>query len=210
MGTILDSTKELSKKLGVEAEEQTIKDQIDAINESIDENFGGSVDIAEAVRTYSENAGGGGGGGATLPFMGMRLPQSLTPGQGTNTYGMILLNPNDEGTVFTLDGVNGNPSGPQYIIEPVKKINSKAVQYRPSTTIRFTPDQNFDGIYAMIVADGEEGTDYDTKLTLTGATITPGDGMVYTVSIDYDGATSSVTVYKSDTTGVMVPFPISE
>lgn len=62
MGTILESTKELSKKLGVEAEEQTIKDQLDAINKSIDENFGGSVDIAEAVRTYSENASGGGGG----------------------------------------------------------------------------------------------------------------------------------------------------
>lgn len=62
MGTILDSTKELSKKLGVEADEQTIKDQIDAINESIDENFGGSIDIAEAVRTYSENAGGGDSG----------------------------------------------------------------------------------------------------------------------------------------------------
>ena len=68
MGTILESTKELAKRFGVETEEQTIKDQLDAINKSIDENFGGSVDIAEAVSTYSKNASGGGGGGETFEF----------------------------------------------------------------------------------------------------------------------------------------------
>lgn len=239
MGTILDSVNNLSEKLGVTAREQTIKDQLDLCVERLG-GEGNSVDIAESANKFADKEDGTAtfttktitengtydatddgvsgyssvtvdvSGGVTLPFMGMRLPQGLTPGQGTNTYGMCLLNPNDEGTVYTLDGLNGNPSGPQYIIEPVKRINCKAVQYRPGTNIYFTPDQDFDGIYAMIVADGEEGTDYDTKLTLTGATITPGDGMVYYVSIDYNGATSSVTVYKRDAVDVMVPFPTSE
>lgn len=55
MGTILESTKELAKRFGVENEEQTIKDQIDAITESIDQNFNGSVDIASAVSEFAKN-----------------------------------------------------------------------------------------------------------------------------------------------------------
>ena len=55
MGTILESTKELAKRFGVENEEQTIKDQIDAITETIDANFNGSVDIASAVSEFAKN-----------------------------------------------------------------------------------------------------------------------------------------------------------
>lgn len=166
MGTILDSTKELSKKLGVEAEEQTIKDQIDAINESIDENFGGSVDIAEAVRTYSENAGGGGGG-----FTKIRV--TYTTGISREYCDLLRSSDGqytipDRGFVICLDPVS----------------NFTNFSEITSYIILFTPSENFvrpDGV------QGDEITPGDGKLyRLYWTTNDPTTGQYFPKSINYD------------------------
>ena len=54
MGTILDSVKEMSTKLGVTEEAQTIKEQIDLNTESITGTNPYSKDIAEAVESFGE------------------------------------------------------------------------------------------------------------------------------------------------------------
>lgn len=141
MGTILDSTKELSKKLGVEAEEQTIKDQIDAINESIDENFGGSVDIAEAVKTYSENAGGG----ATYAFSSMPVFITKPSGNGISCY-----NPIDDNGTFNVTFDNHSDPATSFgsiaiLSQPAKKVN--ITERVPTGEITFTPAADFDGFY---------------------------------------------------------------
>ena len=52
---ILDSVNELAKRFGVETEEQTISEQLDAITQSIDSNYKGSADIEEAVSEFAKN-----------------------------------------------------------------------------------------------------------------------------------------------------------
>lgn len=54
MGQILDSVKEMSAKLGVTEEAQTIKEQIDLNTESITGTNPYSKDIAEAVESFGE------------------------------------------------------------------------------------------------------------------------------------------------------------
>lgn len=54
MGTILDSVKAMSEKLGVTEEAQTIADQIDLNTESITGTNPQSRDIAEAVESFNE------------------------------------------------------------------------------------------------------------------------------------------------------------
>ena len=163
MGTILDSTKELSKKLGVEAEEQTIKDQIDAINESIDENFGGSVDIAEAVRTYSENAGGGGDGG----FTKISTLQGTGSRQQPNASKLFLLH--------SINGVYALPDsvGAAICLDPVVSFGDLSIQNYPVTT--FTPSENF------VTPEGA-----------TGDTVTPGDGKTYCITQATDDPSSGI------------------
>lgn len=57
---ILDSVKELASKLGAETNGRDITDQLNKINKHLDQAALSGRDIAEAVKTYSENAGGGG------------------------------------------------------------------------------------------------------------------------------------------------------
>lgn len=54
MGTILDSVKAMSEKLGVTEEAQTIADQIDLNTEAISGTNPQSRDIAEAVESFNE------------------------------------------------------------------------------------------------------------------------------------------------------------
>lgn len=54
---ILDSVNELAKRFGVETEEQTISEQIDAINQKLDESYTGSRDIEESVSQFAKNDG---------------------------------------------------------------------------------------------------------------------------------------------------------
>lgn len=60
---ILESVRELASKLGAETNGRDITDQLNKINKHLDEAAHSGRDIAEAVKTYSENASGGGGGG---------------------------------------------------------------------------------------------------------------------------------------------------
>lgn len=55
MGTILDSVKAMSEKLGVTEEAQTIADQIDLNTEAISGTNPQSRDIAEAVEAFNES-----------------------------------------------------------------------------------------------------------------------------------------------------------
>ena len=57
MSTILESTIALAKRFGVDYEEQTIKDTLDAIIQKLDDTYPGSVDISEAVKEFSKNDG---------------------------------------------------------------------------------------------------------------------------------------------------------
>ena len=192
MGTILDSTKELSKKLGVEAEEQTIKDQIDAINASIDENFGGSVDIAEAVRTYSENAGGG-GGGVSYPYRGIRVPSSMASSEDAQRYGMNICNPIDGDGNYK---VQGSPGG-TYALQPLK---SCTFEYFTgiSCPIYFTPTDDFDGFY--FTANPETGEIVKLTVDDSRAAIVPGDEHLYEAIVN----TTTVTVNSKSSNTVII------
>ena len=63
---ILESVRELASKLGAETNGRDITDQLNKINKHLDKTALSGRDIAEAVKTYSENASGGGGGGETF------------------------------------------------------------------------------------------------------------------------------------------------
>ena len=155
MGTILDSTKELSKKLGVEAEEQTIKDQIDAINASIDENFDGSVDIAEAVRTYSENAGGGGAG-----FTSVMVPFADFS-QTSKFISRVYLRRSDTG-IYDLSDIPTSNVMYVILLDPAKEITG-LTNYQ--TYAIFTPHKDF------VISTPSKGD-----------TVTAGDGRTYYVN----------------------------
>lgn len=52
---ILESVNELAKRFGVETEEQTISEQLDAINQKLDGSYTGSRDIEEAVSQFANS-----------------------------------------------------------------------------------------------------------------------------------------------------------
>lgn len=83
---ILESVKELASKLGAETNGRDITDQLNKINKHLDETALSGRDIAEAVKTYSENASGGGGGGETFEVDMTIVTSSLEQGtSGTFT-----------------------------------------------------------------------------------------------------------------------------
>jgi hypothetical protein len=112
---ILESVRELASKLGAETNGRDITDQLNKINKHLDETALGGRDIAEAVRTYSENAGGGGGVGFNKMIVNypprnkglafINNSNSSVDISDISTDGIYVLNPVDELKVEELKAI---------------------------------------------------------------------------------------------------------
>lgn len=215
MGTILESVNNLSEKLGVEEREQTIKDQLDLCVERLG-GEGYSKDIAESADkfadkedgtatfttksitengTYAASDDGVSGyssvtvdvaGGASFAFTYIPFC-TLTNGTYNTEYACDLPDANGEHNVTFSYSEQTDPthigSGSHILATPAVKVN--VTTDIAGGQICFTPDINFDGFYKN-----------GSKKTLTGDTITPGDGKLY--RMDYDGYSNTWAITKFD------------
>ena len=183
---ILDSVKELASKLGAETSGRDITEQINLINKKLDETSSSGRDIAEAVRTYSENAGGGGSDFNSIVVMG----RNINNGERSSYY-LTLLKPADENGTYNVHS-HGSPGSKTYtsftLLEPATKINF-SYSNLSSGTIIFTPTENFDGFY------------YNNNIIAqSGDTITPGDGKTYIAAVTVGSGSVATTVTITKTT----------
>ena len=156
---ILESVKKLAEKLGAETNGRDITDQLNKINKHLDETALGGRDIAEAVKTYSENAGGS----VTITTLHTNIREnsdSLRP--------LDFLSSSDG--IYVLDDVT-SPQIYILLLTPAKKIifNSNWEQ-----KITFTPAEDFDGIYSTM---GSGST--PSKIERYDEIVTSGDGKTY-------------------------------
>lgn len=193
---ILDSVNELAKRFGVETEEQTISEQIDAINQKLDESYTGSRDIEESVSQFAKNDGPDARLGTktitendTYIALDDELDgySSVTVNVESGFTTMITYSMDYDtdsaipvGFYRSADGNYQPPTGigdplRMTLLDPVIKVIAAA----PGMAITFTPDENFDGFYST----------NGNKKTYTGDTVVPGDGKVYRFITDMGGNT---------------------
>lgn len=126
---ILDSVKELASKLGAETSGRDITEQINLINKKLDETSSSGRDIAEAVRTYSENAGGGGGVGFN------KIIVNYPPNEG---HGLAFID-NKQSSV----DVSAVSASGIYIFNPVDELRVKELKNIADLyDVCFVPTQN--------------------------------------------------------------------
>ena len=164
---ILDSVKELASKLGAETNGRDITDQLNKINKHLDKAALSGRDIAEALKTYAENAGGSN-------FTNVK---SIIINTGSTYASGIMLCRSKDGE-YILPDDNEDPRI-FILLDPAIKVTVPA----PGTTITFTPDENFDGFYSV---NGR-------KMSHTGDEAIAGDGKAYQYVTSMSGNTMTKT-----------------
>ena len=155
---ILDSVKELASKLGAETNGRDITDQLNKINKHLDETALSGRDIAEAVKTYSENAGGS----VTITTLHTRIREN-----GDYLGDLDFLSSSDG--IYDLSSVT-SPREYILLLTPAKKI----IYYSSwDQKITFTPAEDYDGIYSTM------GGSTPSKIESFDGIVTPGDGKTY-------------------------------
>ena len=204
MSTILESTNELAKRFGVEGE-MTIKDTLDAIVKKLDATYTDSKDIADAVSEFSKNDGPDARLGTktiTVNDTYTALDDDLDGYSSVTvdvpfTFNKIMAYGDTSGSTVIINvesdevTVNAMTDSGASFSRPIKKLTISGSS--PQHTWIFVPTNDFDGIYK-----GEN------KLTFTGDTIVPGEG-VYKATIDEMGHTQTIQTLFS---GARVPFQI--
>ena len=182
MGDILSKLQMVSEKIGVTETAHTIEEQVDLISESLDK-IPASTNIAEALddlsevaqninneevyvdKTITEN-------GEYLPAQDeataySKVVANVPPGFNKWTLGYDTTIVHSNNGIYDISSLTN-----QTIIlsEPVVKIINTGSNPVGIMTIKFTPAENFDNIYAGDTVYPE---------TYTGDTITNGDGKIY-------------------------------
>ena len=213
MGDILSKLQMVSEKIGVTETAHTIEEQVDLISESLDK-IPHSTNIAEALDDLSEVAQNINNEevyvdktitengtylpaddeatayskvvvnvGATYPFQVIRSFK-INPGTSAIYTDFTIVNPIDSDgnfVVYTHDIYDQTHPGEGYlemggyIILSSKAKKVIVYEGEPTGEITFTPSEDFDGFY-----DGNTLR----KMTLSGDEITPGDGKIYTLTIN--------------------------
>lgn len=205
MSTILESVNTLSEKLGVTEREQTIKDQLDLCVERLG-GEGNSKDIAESAEKFAEKEDG------TATFMTKTITENNTynaADDGVSGYSSVTVDVDasfneiktryvtpDNSRLLLLRTKTGtytydkNVSNATVILcDPVSAVYG--LSYFDTGSFTFTPASDFSGFY---IGDSESGGSW----TLTGDTITPGDGKLYTLNIArVQGGTKTFVVATS-------------
>jgi hypothetical protein len=202
---IIDSLRKLAEKVGADTNGRDIADQLNIINKHLDNTQPGSRDIAEAVskfadkedgtailttKTITENktykASDDGASGYSSVTVNVPFTFNKIEAYGDTNGCVIIINvDSDEVTVNAM-----TDSGASFSRSIKKLIISGSA---PKHIWIFAPTNDFDGIYK-----GEN------KLTFTGDTVVPGEG-VYKATIDEIGGTRTIQTLFS---GTRVPFEI--
>lgn len=153
---ILESVKELASKLGAETNGRDITDQLNKINKHLDQTALSGRDIAEAVSKFADVNDPNNG-----TFYVERKDREWTSGQSNH---MFLCDAGD-GSCIIPSGYKGDI----IITSPIKSIIYSGFS---EVHVAFTPDEEFDGLYIG-----------DTKQTVVGDEVTPGDGKIYDLYI---------------------------
>lgn len=137
----------------------------------------------ENIAAVADNIGGG--GAAKYAFKSLNVPSSVTGTsqiEYTNVYNPVK---SDEYEIqFAQNHADDFIGNLAYAAQPLGK--AEILFSVPSGTIYFTPSADFDGFY---------NTQTETKLSLSGDNISPGDGFIYQASCS--AMTSTVTITKT-------------
>lgn len=200
---ILESVKKLAEKLGAETNGRDITDQLNKINKHLDS--AGSSNIAEAVSKFADKEDG------TAILTTKTITENGTynaSDDNANGYSKVIVDvPFTFNKIFTYgtEGgftaiinvqsdevtVNAQDDNGSSFSRPIKKLT--ILGSAPSHKWVFVPTDDFDGIYK-----GEN------KLTFTGDTIVPGEG-VYQATVNEMMGTQTMKLLYS---GSREPFKI--
>lgn len=210
MGTILESTIILAQRFGIDYEEMTIKDMLDAIVQKLDDTYPGSIDIAEAVRELAKNDGPDarlGTKSITANRTYIALDDELdgyssvsvnVPSSTPRSMIRARLLYNNGGTLseragyilYAENGAYNVPAGTTTGTYFTLSTPAKSIYLQfTNGSVLFTPDENFTGFTY----------EYGKSVEMAGDDITAGDGKIYYATWDEHASSVTVTITKKST-----------
>lgn len=197
---ILESVRKLAEKVGADTNGRDIADQLNIINKHLDNTQPGSRDIAEAVSKFADKEDG------TAVLITKTITENNTynaADDGVSGYSSVTVDVENQihsvycsvaNSSFALFWSNNgeydiSTSGLEMLSYCVLCDPAVAIEVNTaiSSCYEFTPGESF-----VVTVNG-------TPVTLSGDTVTPNDGMAYTLRIG-GGPTGEIvyTIIKND------------